>query len=64
MYQNFYCPVVSHLFLGRDTIEEIHSFHCDDCKATHTFYPGVASHSSKLDYDCAKSCDCAQCKSK
>lgn len=58
-----YCPVCKDN-LGFKTKKDIKDFHCNECKASFTFYPGIALPTAKLDSHKPKMCTCAQCKSK
>lgn len=55
------CPVCNKT-LGKKEKEESAAFHCEECKALYTFYPGVAKPTAKLDRDIAKTCQCPSCR--
>ena len=58
-----YCPVVPTIKLGIKKKGEIKSFHCDDCKAMHWFYPGEKKKPiSVLDSHKDKGCNCWTCR--
>jgi len=63
VYEYVNCPVCRSM-LGRRDKEDAVSFHCEDCKAVYTFYPGISKPLSKLDKDIAQTCPCPGCRYK
>lgn len=59
--QLIFCPVCK-TELGRKEQEDSVSFHCSDCHAVYTFFPGLNKPTAKLDSDIAKTCQCPSCR--
>jgi hypothetical protein len=55
------CPVCRKS-LGRRVIDELYKEHCEDCKATYTFYPNVEVPTAELDCKEVKKCGCGRCE--
>lgn len=56
------CPVVPSKLLGYRGSKEIKTFECDDCNATHTFYPGLKLPASQPHRFDPKECKCVNCE--
>lgn len=55
------CPVCK-VSLGRKETDETVAFHCDECLAVFTWFPGVDKPTAKLDRDLRKVCKCPGCR--
>ena len=61
MYQCVRCPVCK-TYLGRKDVDDSVAFHCEECSAVYTFFPGVEKPTARLDQDIAETCKCPSCK--
>jgi hypothetical protein len=57
------CPVCNQT-LGSKADDEMFIGHCDECKATFTWYPGTEKPHAELDKLPSNKCDCPRCRSR
>lgn len=55
------CPVCK-TSLGRREKDEAAAFHCEECKALFTWFPGIDKPVARLDTDIAAHCKCFGCR--
>lgn len=55
------CPVCK-ISLGRKEKDEAIAFHCNECRALFTWFPGVDKPVARLDSDIAAHCTCFGCR--
>ena len=54
------CPVCKVLLGVRDSTESV-TYHCEECKASFTFFPNMTVPSVKMDREVFKTCKCPAC---